>query len=126
MKQDSRIDKTFKSIMPARLAQISANARESTSKAKMQEVMKTSFDVVKKMPDRLIEDMIPIYEKYFTEDEIKDYLSFYRSTSGQKMIDEMTAISGDLMKVMMEKYMPDIQKSYKKQFENAKPLPEKQ
>jgi hypothetical protein len=42
-------------------------------------------------PDELINTVIPIYEKYYTEDDIDKIILFYNSPVGKKMI-EMTPL----------------------------------
>jgi len=38
--------------------------------------------------NELIEKLIPVYTKHFTEQEIESLITFYRSTTGKKMIDK--------------------------------------
>ncbi|GAB3544936.1 DUF2059 domain-containing protein [Spirosoma fluminis] len=40
----------------------------------------------------LINRLIPVYEKHYTHDEIKELLAFYKSPLGQKSIRELPAI----------------------------------
>lgn len=65
----------------------------------------------------LNEDMVDIYDKYFTAEEIEDFAAFYRSKSGQTMLNQMPAISKDIMDVMSVKYQKDFQQSLMKDVE---------
>ena len=38
--------------------------------------------------NELIEKLIPVYTKHFTEQEIESLITFYRSTTGEKMVDK--------------------------------------
>jgi uncharacterized protein len=65
----------------------------------------------------LNEDMVDIYDKYFTTEEIDDFATFYKSKSGQKMLSQMPAISKDVMTIMSDKYQKDFQQSIRKDVE---------
>ena len=49
-------------------------------------------------PDALVKLIIPIYEKYYTEDDIKKVIEFYQSPVGQKMISTMPQLMQESMK----------------------------
>ena len=46
--------------------------------------------------------MIKIYLKHYSEKEIKDMVAFYKSDSGQSMIQKMPAVMGDSMLLSQE------------------------
>ena len=62
-------------------------------------------------------DMVDIYDKYFTIEEIDDFSVFYKSKSAQKMLSQMPDISKDIMTIMSTKYQADIQQSFMKEIE---------
>ena len=68
----------------------------------MNEVKKLSIYMVK-------EEMVNIYEKHFTQDEIKDLIKFYESPTGKKLLETTPEISKDLMNSMKTNYMPEFQ-----------------
>jgi len=108
MQTDSLIDKMFSSMIPQILNQQQMQITDSVSR-------------VKEISTKLInEDMVVLYDKYFSQAEINDFISFYKTPSGQKMINMTPDIQKDLMTVMMQKYMPEMQKSIMVQFENKK------
>ena len=41
--------------------------------------------------------IIPIYDKYFTESDIDNYIAFYKTEAGQKMIENLPKITQDSM-----------------------------
>ena len=47
--------------------------------------------------EELIELIVPIYAKYFTHDEIKQLLAFYRTPLGQKVIATLPAVMQESM-----------------------------
>lgn len=56
-------------------------------------------------------DMVDIYDKYFSIEEVEDFISFYKSKSGQKMLTQMPGITKDIMGIMTTKYQADFQQS---------------
>lgn len=45
------------------------------SREELKEILKT---------DEIIERLVPIYDQYYTEDELKDLINFYKSPTGSK------------------------------------------
>ncbi len=119
MQLDSIMDKTFSSMLPAIMSQMKNENPLVNERAS--EMMKTSMQtakvIVKKMMD---EDMVTVYDKYFSQNEINDYISFYKSKSGQKFIEMTPNVSKDLMVIMMQKYMPEFQKTIKEKVDGMK------
>ena len=122
MKQDSLIDKMFGSVFPGMMAQMAPKTATAADKQKMEESMKSAMKVVQNITKRMVnEDMVLIYDKYFTEQEIADFATFYKTPSAQKMLTSMPDIQKDIMTIMMQKYMPEIQKSIKESLPKPKP-----
>ncbi len=83
-----------------------------------QKLMERSMKKSKENALRLLnEDMVDIYDKYFTVEEIDDFAIFYGSKSGQKLLNQTPAISKDVMTIMSAKYQKDFQQSFKKDVE---------
>ncbi len=79
--------------------------------SKMVSIMKSEMNWAK-----MKEPMIKIYLKHYSEKEIKDMISFYKSDSGQSMIQKMPAVMGDSMLLsqeMMKDFIPKLQKMSK-------------
>jgi hypothetical protein len=73
---------------------------------------------VKAMTDNLInEHMLNIYDKYFTHEEIKSLIKFYKTPAGKKMIATMPDIQKDIMTIMMNKHIPEFQEKIQKKME---------
>lgn len=112
MQTDSIIEKTFSTIVPSVLAQMPNVPKDEASKEKIGKIMEGAMKVAKDICTKMInEDMVVIYDKYFSQAEIDDYIRFYKSGSGQKFTKMTPAIQADLMNVMMQKYMPEMTKS---------------
>jgi len=57
---------------------------------------------MKGMPfDEMIQAMVPAYQKHFTKGDIDSLVAFYSSPTGQKILREMPAITGEAMQSMM-------------------------
>jgi uncharacterized protein len=121
MKQDSMIDKTFSSMLPAMLNQMQGQIKDSASRARSKEMMNSTMQTVKEITKKLRnDDIVIIYDKYFSQEEINDFIKFYKSPSGQKFIKVTPDIQKELMTIMMQKYLPEIQKSMKAKMEEMK------
>lgn len=108
MKTDSLYDKMMESIVPTILQQAGKDSNDPEVAAMMKKALAAMKPIMNKM---LNEDMVAIYDKYFTESEIKDYIAFYKSPSGQKFVNVTPAMQTDIMNIMMKNYMGDIQKA---------------
>ncbi len=121
MHQDSVIDKTFSSIIPSMFSQMQSQAKDSTGRARAQEAMKATLPVMKGIIKRMMdEDMVAIYARNFSENEIKDFITFYKSPSGQKFVRTQPEIQKELMPIFVQKYLPEIQKATKEKMEEMK------
>ncbi len=59
-------------------------------------------DMFKNMPwDQMIEAMIPSYQKHFTKGDIDALITFYSAPTGQKILRELPAVTGEAMQAMM-------------------------
>jgi hypothetical protein len=122
MQVDSLTDKMFSSVFPSMFKQMRSQfpAKDSLSVVRTNEIMKSIMEMAKVINDRMREDMVPLYDKYFSQNEINDYIAFYKSPSGQKSIKLMPEIQKDIMNIMMQNYMPEMQKKIKEKAEEMK------
>jgi hypothetical protein len=118
MQTDSLIDKMSASIAPSMLNQMPGQLTDSVKRARSAELMISIMPSVKELIKKILdENMVDIYDKYFTQNEINDYISFYKTPSGQKLIQVSPDIQKDLMEVMSQRYMPELQKNLKVKFD---------
>ncbi len=48
--------------------------------------------------NEIIPRLVPVYDKYFSEDELKELIAFYKGSTGRKLIKVMPSIMEDSMK----------------------------
>ncbi len=53
-------------------------------------------------PDDLVDLMVPIYDKYFTDDDIRQMIAFYNTPVGKKLVENLPLITQESMTVGME------------------------
>lgn len=67
--------------------------------ARMNKMMDESM---KNFPwDQMIQSMVPVYQKHFTKGEIDALVTFYSTPTGQKLLQEMPAVTAEAMQNMM-------------------------
>ena len=49
--------------------------------------------------NELVQKLVPVYSKHFTEQEIVDLLNFYNTSTGEKMIEKMPTVLQESMEV---------------------------
>ena len=112
MQTDSLMAKTSDAIISGSMTNFKGIIKDSAANAATNVMMKSMMQNLKVMMKKMIdEDMVSLYDKYFTQNDINAYITFYKSPSGQKFLKVTPDLQKDLMNVMMTKYMPEIQKS---------------
>jgi hypothetical protein len=53
-------------------------------------------------PDDLVNMIIPIYDKYFSDDDIRQLITFYNTPVGKKLVENLPAITQESMSIGME------------------------
>jgi hypothetical protein len=56
------------------------------------------------------ETMYPIYDKFFTEKELSELVAFYKTETGQKLIDSTPQLFADSMEMARKLLLPKIEK----------------
>ena len=122
MHQDSLMIKTLEGMTISMTNQMAAIFKDSAYantgidySAKLEKLMTKYMDQSKINALRLLnEDMVDIYDKYFSDKEIDDFRKFYTSKSGQQLLNQMPNITRDLMAIMSTKYQSGFQQSLMK------------
>src|SRR3990167_8349423 len=52
--------------------------------------------------DEIIKQLIPIYDKYYTQEELKAMIDFYRSAPGKKLVEATPQIMKEALQVSVE------------------------
>ena len=78
--------------------------KDSTSEV----LMNSLKPMLKKIMD---EDMVELYDKYYSEKEIKDFIRFYKTKTGQKLITTSPELQKEIMNIVQTKFMGEFMKS---------------
>jgi len=52
--------------------------------------------------DNFLQKFVPVYRKYFTHDEVRQFIAFYRSPAGKKLADKTPELTRDGMLIGQE------------------------
>jgi hypothetical protein len=113
MKNDSMMNKMIDAMIPTMTNQMLSEIKDSTAKVRSAEMMKIAMETAKELAPKMNVLMTSFYDKYFTEIEINDFLTFYKSPTGQKSISIMPQMMNDMMGEMMKNYIPEMKKTMK-------------
>jgi hypothetical protein len=107
-------EESYDAVVKMMKAQMDSYKKFNTNNnAYIDSIMQDAFTFAKK----LNKDNMPlIYDRLFTHDEIKEYIRFYKSAAGQKLIDSQGAIQKELMD-SISKYILGIQAKFKAKLE---------
>ena len=93
--------------------------KDSIQKVYMEYVM----DETKAFSKNLINnDMVIIYDKYFTENDVDKYIEFYQTPEGKKLLDQSTNIQNDLMTAIINTYLPELKTKFKNKLDELNKL----
>lgn len=113
MQTDSMAAKMMNSMLPMLINQPSASM-DSTAKSQRVQLINKVTAAVTSITTRLInEDMVMLYDKYFSEKDIKELNAFYKSEAGKKMVLVTPELNKEVMMIMLTKYMPEMQRMFK-------------
>jgi uncharacterized protein len=91
------------------------------SEEELSHMDQSTSDLMKDLPiDGMIDDMIPVYQKYLTRSDVEAMSAFYSSATGQKLLRQMPAMTTESMQAaapriqaMMDKVMDRAEKMTK-------------
>lgn len=109
MQIEKMMSGAYDSIIPMLKSQMKSNPvmQDSLQTKKMDAMMRKVMDASREMTKSFMEnEMTGIYERNFSDNEVKDLLAFYKTPTGQKMIESQPTIQRETMQIMMTKYMP--------------------
>jgi hypothetical protein len=98
--------KELESLTPRQRAEVREQvvARSLRSGRRMYELITQKIDF-----NKLIEDIsIPLYDKYFSESELRDLLAFHKSSTGKKVIEVMPQLLTESITRTSESIVPKI------------------
>jgi len=100
-----QVHQQMRQVMDAMMKQQTAMIHETlkkrypqTSADRIARADQLIAETMKDMPmDAMLDDMIPIYQKHFSKTDIDAMTTFYGSPTGQKMMQEMPALTTEAM-----------------------------
>jgi len=117
MQTDSVIQKMSESMMPmlmSTLPQVPDSAAREQMTEQINVQMKKVTNIMMDITNRLLnEDMVEVYDKYFTEKEIKGLVAFYKSPAGMKMVQVTPEMNKEMISILLTKYLPEMQRKLK-------------
>lgn len=101
-------DKTLSPSAKVEAKKMATDAAKRTS-AKVQTYFSTRFDF-----DQFVEKVyLPVYDKSFTEAELRDIIAFYRTPTGQKTVKQIPQLMKDSLVAISQHLLPQIQEFMK-------------
>ncbi len=111
MQTEKMIDNTTGHMAEAMRQQVKGKI---TDEAKFDEYMNFVVEESRAVSKKMVyTDLVEIYDRQFTHEEIKAYLGFYKTPAGQKMITLMPEIQNELMQRLSQNHMPELQAKFK-------------
>lgn len=121
MDSEKMVNTIMDSMIPMLKQQASSQIQGENAKERFDKYMDFVFTETKALTKKLMDvEMVQIYDKYFTEQDIKDLIKFYESPVGKKMLAISPELSKELMNAMMTKYLPEFQEKMIKKMEELK------
>jgi hypothetical protein len=135
-----QIHQQMRQVMDAMMKQQSAMMHETlkkrypqTSAERIARADRLIADTMKDIPmDAMLDDMIPIYQRHFSKTDIDAMSTFYSSPTGQKMMQEMPALTSESMQAsyarmqkQMDAMMRRAEQIVKEDQDKQKSAPEK-
>jgi uncharacterized protein len=116
-------------MMHQMFAQMRAMNREQMKKRKpdvsdseLARMDRQSEELINNFPlDSMLDDMIPIYQRHFTKDDISSLTTFYSSPAGQKFLQEMPAVTAESMKVVYPRIQSEVEEIMNRAEQDQKP-----
>ncbi len=98
--------------------------------AELARANKITEDSLKQVPmDAILDDMIPIYQKHLSQNDVDAMITFYSSPTGKKLMQEMPAITQEAMQMSyqhMQKQIDDVLRRVDESMkEEEQPKPQK-
>ena len=113
-----RIHQQMQQVMDAMIKQQTAMVHETlkkrypqTSAEKIAQADRLIDETMKDMPmDTMLDDMIPIYQRHFSKTDVEAMSTFYASPTGQKMMQEMPALTAESMQASYARMQKQLDK----------------
>jgi hypothetical protein len=118
MSSGKMMEQTMGNMINAMQQQAAGKMQNGEAKEKSEKILSYFTEEATAMINKMVnEDMVDLYAKHFSEAEIKDFIVFYESPSGRKLLTATPALTGELMGIMMQKHLPAFQEKIKAKME---------
>jgi uncharacterized protein len=119
MRQEEIIKQTFDVISKSTATALQSYLSDPQYQEIIQKILDSNMKRQIEMTYKIMnEDMVDIYVKHYTQNDIENLLLFYRSQVGQKTLDVTPLITHDYMQIYQEKYAPVIQNEMMEEIKN--------
>lgn len=103
----------------------------ATEKKQMDSLITETYSDIQKefSTERMLEDIVPVYQRHLTRTDLQAAVDFYQSPAGQRLLKEMPAMSVEAMQVTnarTQKLMETIMANTKRRVEEMKAAQEQQ
>ena len=114
MQADKMIDQMMDQMVPMMQQQLKASLKTEEEKQKIEKINTIVIEESKTFTNNIVNGpMVDIYAKYFNEKDINYMIQFYKSETGNKLLELTPTISKELMERMMQNEMPKFQEKIK-------------
>ena len=113
MNLDKLIESMMQGMMPV-MEKIDADLSSEMYDKYMKVTMEEAKNFTKKILDK---EMLPLYDRNFTHEEIKDLVAFFSSSTGQKMLEKAPVLSAELGQIIADKYLQEFEEDLLKKLE---------
>jgi uncharacterized protein len=121
MQSEKMMDAMYENIVSSFSEYAKTQFSDESGADKMEDYLKFVMEESKAMLKRLMEeDMVSIYDGYFSEKEIDDLIEFYQSSTGKKFLKSSPDIMKETMDIMLTKYLPEMQSRLMEKLEEMK------
>jgi len=99
-----QMEQVMKQVMKQMQAMTHEQIRKRDANVSNEEIARLdamSEQLVKDMPvEGMLDDMVPVYQKHLTKNDVDAMVMFYSSSTGQKILGEMPAMTAEGMQAM--------------------------
>lgn len=108
-------------MIPMLQQQAQSSLKKEEDKAKFEEYMKYVMDETKTLCLNLIKNDMPlIYEKHFSYEDIINLTNFYKTPTGQRLLEKTPDVGKETMQIMMTKHIPEFQQKIQAKLKELK------
>lgn len=106
MQKDSIVDRALTTMMPSLLKM--TQRKDSTLTEAERNSLNSKLQMAKDISAKMLIEEMALYDKYFSQEEILDLITFYKTQSGRRLIELAPKIQNELTLIVQQKYMQDI------------------